>query len=146
MTFDGRAADCYTIWHSGGHYLYAGMAGRGMTTASIAAARSTDRARVSGLRSRLTAHQNGRRSGDQFCVYVFDLFVLPCLTRDDIEDVVNRTRRLDDDVRDFVRTHLLYRWYETADAVADFELERSLVAEGVRGTLPFINPGRIEAA
>jgi hypothetical protein len=138
------AAGCYTIWDLDDRFLYAGMAGRAMTVASIAASRSALSTRMSGLRSRLSAHQNGRRSGDQFCVYVFDYFVLPRLSPADIAQVLQRTRRLDDDVRAFVQTNLSYRWYETADAATAFALERSLVNEGIRGRLPFINPGRPE--
>jgi hypothetical protein len=138
------AAGCYTIWDSDGAYLYAGMAGRKMTVASIAAARTNPLAKPSGLLSRLRSHQNGRRSGDQFCVYVFDLFVLPGLTSADVADVVRRLRRLDDDVRAFVQGQLSYRWCETADATSAFELERSLVTDGMGGVLPFINPRRPE--
>jgi len=139
------AAGCYTIWDADQMFLYAGMAGRSMTALSIATARTNPSARASGLASRLRSHQNGRRSGDQFCVYVFDLFVLPLLSRQDIAEVLQRDRRLDDDVRTYVRQHLSYRWHETPDATNAFELERILVCEGLAGSLPFINPGRPEA-
>jgi hypothetical protein len=62
------AAGCYTIWDSDGRFVYAGMAGRGKTASAIAAACTNPNAPVSGLRDRLRSHQNGRRSGDQFCV------------------------------------------------------------------------------
>jgi len=64
----------YTIWHDD-QLLYVGMAGRAIDpspdTSGLAPARLT------GLRSRLASHASGRRSGDQFCVYVFDRLVLP---------------------------------------------------------------------
>ena len=65
-------AGCYTIWDRDRRYLYAGMAGRSLTVESIAFARTAGRTKPSGLLDRLNAHRNGRRSGDQFCVYIFD--------------------------------------------------------------------------
>ena len=139
------AAGCYTIWDGDGRYLYAGMAGRSLTVESIAMARTAGRTKPSGLLDRLNAHRNGRRSGDQFCVYIFDFFVLPRLTADDIAAVVARTRKLDADIGQYIRDNLCYRWYETDDGATARALERSLVTDGIRGTLPFINPGRVEA-
>jgi hypothetical protein len=91
------AAGCYTIWDDTGRYVYAGMAGRTLTAERIRAGRDDPRARVSGLSDRLGAHRNGRRSADQFSVYVFDHFVLPTLSAEDIGAAVAGTRRLDDD-------------------------------------------------
>jgi hypothetical protein len=138
------AAGCYTIWDHEGRYLYAGMAGRSLTIESIAAARNGGRRKPSGLFDRLTAHRNGRRSGDQFCVYVFDYFVLPQLTFDDIAAVTSRSRKLDADVGEYIRDRLLYRWCETDDGATARLLERTLVTEGIDGVLPSINPGRAE--
>jgi len=36
------------------------------------------------LYTRLRSHASGRRSGDQFCIYVADRFVLPTLSQEDI--------------------------------------------------------------
>jgi hypothetical protein len=57
----------YTVWDRSGQLVYVGMAGRGETTA----------ARGPGPFGRLNSHASGRRSGDQFCVYVCDRLVLP---------------------------------------------------------------------
>ena len=64
----------YTVWNRSGQFIYVGMAGRGETSA----------ARGSGPFGRLNSHASGRRSGDQFCVYVCDRLVLPTL-RDRID-------------------------------------------------------------
>jgi hypothetical protein len=137
------AAGCYTIWDDAGRYVYAGMAGRTLTAERIRAARDDPRARVSGLRDRLGAHRSGRRSGDQFSVYVFDRFLLPTLSPEDIGAAVAGTRRLDDDVRYFIQIHLSYRWVETESGADARSLEASLVT-GLGGSLPYLNPGRIE--
>ena len=50
------------VWNRAGHFIYVGMAGRGETAA----------ARGLGPFGRLNSHASGRRSGDQFCVYICD--------------------------------------------------------------------------
>src|SRR5215210_5893290 len=65
-------AGVYTIWDDGGGLVYAGIAGRNPLG--------------KGLASRLRSHASGRRSGDQFCVYVADHYVLPDLTSEQIGD------------------------------------------------------------
>jgi stalled ribosome alternative rescue factor ArfA len=57
----------YTVWDRAGAFVYVGMAGRGGTVSS----------KGKGPYGRLGSHASGRRSGDQFCVYVCDRFVLP---------------------------------------------------------------------
>jgi hypothetical protein len=71
------AAGVYTIWeHS--RLIYVGMAGRGLTAEHI---KAPDEPRTAkGPWTRLNSHASGRRSGDQFCVYVCDRFVVPQLS------------------------------------------------------------------
>jgi hypothetical protein len=59
----GSGAGVYTIWDDEGGLVYAGIAGRNPAG--------------KGLASRLRSHASGRRSGDQFCVYVADHYVHP---------------------------------------------------------------------
>src|SRR5262252_4597308 len=75
-----NAAGVYTIWRQS-DFLYVGMAGRidrSPTGSSMAGNR------VYGLRSRLGSHASGRRSGDQFCVYACDRFIVPELSADQL--------------------------------------------------------------
>lgn len=137
------AAGCYTIWDEAGHFIYAGMAGRDLTLARIEAARGDAKVRITGLRDRLRSHRAGGRSGDQFCVYVSDRLVLGALSPTDIAAVVAGTRRLDEDVREFIQSRLAYRWVETDDGPEAFALEATLV-RGLDGSLPFLNPRRPE--
>jgi hypothetical protein len=60
-----------------GRFIYVGMSGRSITKATQAPNRPY------GLYTRLDSHAGGRRSGDQFCVYVAGRLVLPTLTADD---------------------------------------------------------------
>jgi hypothetical protein len=75
-------AGVYTIWHKDGRFIYVGMSGRGITAATI------PRNSPHGLYTRMHSHWTGRRSGDQFSVYVADRFVLPTLNPDDIASIV----------------------------------------------------------
>jgi hypothetical protein len=62
----------YTIWNREGSFIYVGMSGRSFTGGS-------DGTGGAGPWGRLNSHAAGRRSGDQFCVYVADRLVLPTL-------------------------------------------------------------------
>lgn len=66
-------AGVYTIWDDAGGLVYVGVAGRNPTG--------------TGLANRLRSHASGRRSGDQFCVYVADHYVMPELTREQVEAI-----------------------------------------------------------
>jgi hypothetical protein len=68
-------AGVYTIWHDDGRFVYVGMSGRGMTADTVR------RKKPQGIYTRLRSHASGRRSGDQFCVYVADRFVLRTLSQ-----------------------------------------------------------------
>jgi hypothetical protein len=73
-----RAAGVYTVW-DGDRLLYVGMSGRAMAAEDLEVS-PNGRVVAKGLWTRLNAHASGRRSGDQFCVYVCDRFVVPTLT------------------------------------------------------------------
>jgi hypothetical protein len=134
------AAGCYTIWDQSGRFIYAGMAGGKLTAERIAEARSDPSAKITGLRDRLRAHRSGGRSGDQFCIYIFDRFVLATLSQDAISAAAVGTRRLDEDVRRFIQNHLSYRWTETPTGIDADALETQLVSQGIDGSLPYLNP------
>lgn len=82
----GSGAGVYTIWDDAGGLVYVGIAGRNPAG--------------KGLASRLRSHASGRRSGDQFCVYVADHYVLPELTREQIEAIRDSRLSMDMLVRD----------------------------------------------
>ncbi len=119
----------YAIWDGAGRFLYAGMAG-------AAEGRG-------GLRQRLTAHAAGRRSGDQFCVYVADRLVLPALTAEAIAAIASGQDSLDAMVRELVRDTLRYAWIACAPLDA-----RAIEATLKRGDWPhgppLLNPAGAE--
>lgn len=129
-------AGVYTIW-AGDDFLYAGMGGRGLTTEAQAA---RDGGRRKGLLDRLHSHASGRRSGDQFCIYVFDRLLLPSLSRDEIEGGASGRLSLDAKVRGYVRERLGYRYVVVSDSREAANLERMVRRNGLSGTRPRLNP------
>ena len=119
----------YTVWNRSGQFIYVGMAGRGETSA----------ARGSGPFGRLNSHASGRRSGDQFCVYVCDRLVLPTL-RDRIEDVAAGKLSLDGATREYVRTELGFRMVHVTDGREALQVERMVQRGALVAGRPFLNP------
>ena len=97
----GSGAGIYTVWDDDGGLVYAGIAGRNPAG--------------KGLASRLRSHASGRRSGDQFCVYVADHYVLPELTREQIEAIRDSRLSMDALVRDKIRAAFGFRFVVAED-------------------------------
>ena len=76
------------------------------------------------LYGRLNQHARGRRSGDQFCVYVSDQLVMNNLTDEQIKGISQGTYSLDHQIRDFIRTELSYRYVLVPDDPTAQTLER----------------------
>ncbi len=130
------AAGVYTIWDHV-QLIYVGMSGRGATANTLDEKRSEGKR--FGLFNRLSSHASGRRSGDQFCVYVADLLVLPGLSGQQIEAIGSRKLRFDILVREYVRERLTFRFMETHDGKEALRIEAELKA-GALGQEPLLNP------
>jgi hypothetical protein len=85
------------------------MSGRGITAESIR--RNTPQ----GLYTRLQSHASGRRSADQFFVYVADRLVLPNLRQEDIADIASGRHQMDAFVRQYIHENLSYRFVMLPD-------------------------------
>ena len=134
------AAGVYTIWRSE-ELLYVGMAGRGLTAEQINKRRSAG-GKPGDLLSRLSSHASGRRSGDQFCVYVCDRLVLPTLTREQIAEIAAGHLSLDRLTRGYIREHLAYRFVEITDGRAGYEMEAQVRSGALDVGVPLLNPLR----
>ena len=132
------AAGVYTVWIDGA-LLYVGMAGRGLTQ-ERAAHTLTLGGKPTGLVTRLASHASGRRSGDQFCVYVCDRFVVPDLTAGDLTALRDGARFLDGRTRAFVRDRLAYRFTLTPDGASALAVEAAVRRGELVGGGPLINP------
>jgi len=133
------AAGAYTIWR-GEQLIYVGMAGRTLTEAMIAARREAEPTAKIGLASRLGSHASGRRSGDQFCVYVGDRFVLPTLAPDDLAAIGRGERSFDSLIRSFIRVNLSYRFIETPGGEVAYLVERRVQQGELDCGKPLLNP------
>jgi predicted GIY-YIG superfamily endonuclease len=80
------------------------------------------------LQSRLNQHASGRRSGDQFCVYLGDRLVMPKLGIDQMKDLFSGELSLDHEIKKFVRSQLSYRYL----LVKDDPTARTLEAHGLQ--------------
>jgi hypothetical protein len=118
-----------TVWNRSGHFIYVGMTGRGEAPA----------ARGLGPFGRLNSHSSGRRSGDQFCIYVCDRLVLPTV-RDRIDDIAAGTFSLDRATREYVRTELGFRMVQAADGREALQVERLIQRGALTGGRPRLNP------
>lgn len=135
------SAGVYTVW-SGDQFVYVGMSGRGMTADDLR--RRQQQGKPAGLYTRLASHASGGRSGDQFCVYVADRFVLPLLATEQIAGIAGGILPFDELVRGFIHAHLSYRFVVTADGQAALALEKAVVAHGLAGVRPVLNAALVK--
>lgn len=130
-----RASGAYTIWR-GLEFLYVGIA-----LSSCALGDRSTSGRRTGLAARLASHASGRRSGDQFCVYVADRLVLPHLSPDDIRGIADGRLSLDGITGAFIRRHLSFRFRAASQSDS-----RRIEALGRGGHfpmgMPLLNPVR----
>ena len=121
----------YTVWHDD-VLLYAGMAW---------AHRGEGNPGATGVFGRLKSHASGRRSGDQFAIYVCDRFVIPTLTAEDLSALGRGERILDARTRQYIADHLSYRVVVTQDGPSARTLESLVRRNGLPRTgRPLINP------
>ena len=121
-------AGVYTIWDDEGGLVYAGIAGRNPAG--------------KGLASRLRSHASGRRSGDQFCVYVADHYVLPELTREQIEAIRDSRLSMDALVRDKIHAAFGFRFVAVEDYRTALQVETMIKGGRLRAGRPRLNPSR----
>jgi hypothetical protein len=143
-----RQAGVYTVWR-GDQLLYAGMAGKLMKTPSIATDLSQDAIPpdepkvVAGLWSRLNSHASGRRSGDQFCVYVCDRFVVPDLSPTQRQQLSEATLSLDHVTKNLIRDLFAYRFVVAANGADALALERRVREGALVVGRPYLNPSKL---
>src|SRR5262249_3469909 len=130
-------AGVYTIWHNDGRFIYVGMSGRGTTAETVR------RNKPLGLYTRLHSHASGRRSGDQFCVYVADRLVLPSLSQDEISAVASGRHQLDAFVRRYIHENLCYRFAMLPDGAAAYAAEAAIRSGAWGHGRPLLNPGKV---
>ena len=131
------AAGVYTVWEDG-RLVYVGMSGRGLAAEDIAA--PDEPAKAKGLWTRLDSHASGRRSGDQFCVYVCDRFVVPHLSSERQLQIGDGVVSLDALTREYIRDRFEYRYVTVDNGREALALEREVQRGAMSGGKPFLNP------
>ena len=121
-------AAVYTIWDRSGRFLYGGMAGGGKGP--------NDK----GPFGRLDSHANGRRSGNQFCIYVQDRVILRRVINR-IPDITERKLSLDDLVKEYIRTELGFRLLVCQSRAEASQIERQIKDGCLPCGKPEFNPG-----
>ena len=76
-------------------------------------------------RSRIKQHTSGLRSGDQFCIYIQDFYVIPLLFS---QPYVPKKGHLDQLTKEFIQKRLTYRYMVFQDDDSD-KLVRKLERE-----------------
>lgn len=116
----------YIVWN-GGQFLYTGMA----------------KDNKKGLCQRLNMHVLGQRGGDQFCCKVCDAFIIPFLSKEQIEELKKGVNIFDGKkglINKFVRENLEYQFLVTADTITARQIEETLRSNGISLKRPFLNP------
>ncbi len=95
-------------------------------------------------RSRIIQHSQGRRSGDQFCIYIQDFYVIPQLVG---QDYTPKKGYLDRLTKEFIQSRLTYRYLvvqsEDSNAVVR-KYERELQSDIHGFGFPVLNGKLIE--
>ena len=89
----------YTIWNKKNEWIYVGIGGLGQSPNTPLHQRNPV--------SRIQQHQSGRRSGDQFCIYVHDKFVVPQIDLKKYEFVRGSLDKL---TKQYIHEELFYRF------------------------------------
>ena len=118
----------YTVFLDKTEYIYVGIGG--LSGKSV-----TER----NPRSRIMQHSQGRRSGDQFCIYIQDFYVIPELIG---SKYTPKKGYLDQLTKEFIQSRLTYRYLvvqsEDSDQVVR-KLERELQCDHHGHGFPLIN-------
>jgi hypothetical protein len=127
------AAGVYAIWMDN-ELIYCGMSGREIDSKGKAAPKKH------GLITRLNSHASGRLSGDQFCVYVANRFVIPCLKAEELPLFASGALTLDARTKKFIHDHLDYAYALVETSADAYELERAARRGDVFDVQPYLNP------
>jgi hypothetical protein len=121
----------YTVFLDKTEFIYVGIGGLSGKTV-----------RDRNPRSRILQHTQGRRSGDQFCIYIQDFYVIPSLIGKPYKPVKGHLDRL---TKEFIQSRLTYRYAVLQTDNSDKEvrsLEREIQSGKHGNPLPVLNPLR----
>ena len=82
----------------------------------------------------------GRRSGDQFNVYICDRFVIPRLRLEELRQIGTGELLLDQMTRAYIRDHVGFRYLICPDGARAVALERQVREGALAAGRPYLNP------
>jgi hypothetical protein len=118
----------YTVFLDSKEFIYVGIGG--LSGKSV---------KERNPRSRIIQHAQGRRSGDQFCIYIQDFYVIPLLF---VDKYVPKKGYLDELTKEFIQKRLTYRYivFQTDDSDKVVrKLEREIQSNEHGHGLPKLN-------
>ena len=118
----------YTVFLDQIEYIYVGIGGLNGKTVQ-----------QRNPRSRIIQHAQGRRSGDQFCIYIQDFYVIPAIIN---TQYIAKKGYLDTLTKEFIQKRLTYRYlvFQTEDSDKIVRrLERKLQSNDYGFGVPKLN-------
>ena len=117
----------YSVWDVNEQFIYIGISGL---------QKSLEKRNPL---SRMISHASGVRSGDQFCVYIHDFFVIPNLIKE--KDYKPERGYLDKLTKTYIHVNLSYRFIGFEGDDSDMFVRRSenQIKSGVLGLTPILN-------
>ncbi len=117
----------YSVWNKDEDFIYIGISGLQKSLEKRSPL------------SRMISHSSGVRSGDQFCVYIHDFYVIPKLVQKG--EYKPSKGFLDKLTKEYIRKNLFYRFVSFNSGDSD-EIVRKLenkIKTGVLGISPKLN-------
>ncbi len=93
-----------------------------------------------GLATRLAGHACGRLSGDQFCFYVANRFVIPPLTPDQLLKIRTGELNLERLTKTYINQRPEYQFVIVATSTEAYLLEKQCRQGITFGVKPLLNP------
>jgi len=114
----------YSVWNADEEFIYVGI--------------SSEKSR--GPVGRLLAHRSGARSGDQFCIYIQDFYVISEVVRKGFYEPAKGV--LDKLTQEYIRENLFYRFvsFDLEDRKKSDEIVKSLETKIKRGEVGGMRP------
>ena len=117
----------YSVWDINEQFIYIGISGL---------QKSLEKRNPL---SRMISHASGVRSGDQFCVYIHDFFVIPNLLKE--KDYKPERGSLDKLTKQYIHENLSYRFisFNSDDSDAIVRRLENEIKSGALGLKPILN-------
>jgi hypothetical protein len=96
--------------------------------------------------TRLASHASGRRSGDQFCVYVVDRLVLEPLSQANTAEVSSGEHQMDAFVGRYIHQNLRYRFLMVPVGATGYRIEAAIKNGDWGHGRRMLNPARHDSS